>query len=540
MRLLKIGSSPDCDIVLNSRRVSALHAELIMLNNGDILLEDKGSTNGTFVNNQPIKQGASIPVRRGDLIRFADMELQWSSVPQPSNNSMFKKIYGIGSNMRYNDIQVTGNTVSRFHATLKIDKNGRAFIEDHSMNGTSINGKRIPAHQNVRVKRGDDVVVGGVPVDLKPYIKGDIGGTLLKSLAGIAAVAAVVAFILWLKPNPDGDNPTIEELMHATVMVYGEYRVVATIKTNPYPNIIPSTFVFGYNSIDNDWVLDSNHPAGYFGTAFFISQYGEMGTNRHVARPWDYFVTNSQKISIYTQVKAAVMEAVKQKEKEIKETKEKNKDLLDLLSAVYNVDEDDFFVYENAQNSLLSSSNIDIDGIGTFLGVLRCGQTYSQFDPKRGFEDCQVIAVGGKQNDALGSEEYVDVAMLRLHTPETPSGIKHYSMQTARFDETQLKIGEQLHAWGYPDGADEAFILSNGTQINPFYADLKVSKPPVDYQFEVQGTSQHGSSGSPVFDEKRNLVGVLWGGRGETKSYICNIKYLVEMFDKYNFEKHHR
>ena len=108
MRLLKIGSSPDCDIVLNSKRVSSFHAELIMLNNGDILLEDKGSTNGTFVNNQLIKQGVSVPVRRGDLIRFADTELQWASVPQPSDNSMFKKIYGIGSNIRYNDIQVTG------------------------------------------------------------------------------------------------------------------------------------------------------------------------------------------------------------------------------------------------------------------------------------------------------------------------------------------------------------------------------------------------------------------------------------------------
>ena len=97
MRLLKIGSSPDCDIVLNSRKVSYLHAELIMLNNGDILLEDKGSTNGTFVNNQLVRQGASVTVRRGDLIRFGDTELQWSAVPQPTNNSMFKKIYGIGS-----------------------------------------------------------------------------------------------------------------------------------------------------------------------------------------------------------------------------------------------------------------------------------------------------------------------------------------------------------------------------------------------------------------------------------------------------------
>ena len=238
MRLLKIGSSPDCDIVLNSKRVSALHAELIMLNNGDILLEDKGSTNGTFVNNQPIKQGASVPVRRGDLIRFGDMELQWAAVPQPTDNSMFKKIYGIGSNMRYNDIQVTGNTVSRFHATLKIDKRGRAFIEDHSLNGTSINGKRIASHQNVRVKRGDDVVVGGIPVDLKPYIKRE--GIVLKSLAGVATVAAVVALLMMLfKPSEKWCDIFIVEIdpgeyVPSVVYVLSFYHYTAIFENDPF------------------------------------------------------------------------------------------------------------------------------------------------------------------------------------------------------------------------------------------------------------------------------------------------------------------
>ena len=54
MRLLKIGRSATNNIVLNSERVSTLHAELILLDSGEMLLVDKSSTNGTFVNNKRI------------------------------------------------------------------------------------------------------------------------------------------------------------------------------------------------------------------------------------------------------------------------------------------------------------------------------------------------------------------------------------------------------------------------------------------------------------------------------------------------------
>ena len=87
MRLLKIGRDPSCDIVLYSEKVSSLHAEITLMNSGDILLEDKGSRNGTFIQNQAIKPGKPVNVRRGDAIRFGDVELQWSQVPMPEDNS---------------------------------------------------------------------------------------------------------------------------------------------------------------------------------------------------------------------------------------------------------------------------------------------------------------------------------------------------------------------------------------------------------------------------------------------------------------------
>ena len=47
MKLIKIGNSPKCDLKLDSEFVSALHAEMTILDDGQILLEDKNSKNGT-------------------------------------------------------------------------------------------------------------------------------------------------------------------------------------------------------------------------------------------------------------------------------------------------------------------------------------------------------------------------------------------------------------------------------------------------------------------------------------------------------------
>ena len=117
MRIIKIGSSSNCDIVLHSTYVSALHAEITILDSGEIFIEDKRSTNGTFVGNKRIQPGAETRVRRGDYVRFADVELAWGQVPVAENNSNYKKVINIGSNYR-NDIVVNGAGVSRFHATV--------------------------------------------------------------------------------------------------------------------------------------------------------------------------------------------------------------------------------------------------------------------------------------------------------------------------------------------------------------------------------------------------------------------------------------
>lgn len=543
MRLLKIGSSPDCDIVLNSRKVSSLHAELIMLNNGDILLEDKGSMNGTFVNNQPVKQGASVPVRRGDLIRFADTELQWASVPQPSNNSMYKKIYGIGSNMRYNDIQVTGNTVSRFHATLKIDKNGRAFIEDHSLNGTSINGKRIPAHQNVRVKRGDDVVVGGIPVDLKPYIKADIGSTLLKVGGGVAALAAVVALMLMIvgpNKNSGGCSGKVDayEYFSSVAYVHAYYHYTAKIEGDPFVAIcqkynIPysSEYKIGIDSKGRmGFISDTSafQPIGYGATAFFISKDGKMITNRHVAAPWK-FASEAEKAEINRIV-------TKLKEENMSANQLKSYDDLNALyyDGIYGsmISRVAYLLFDK---NLMSASDLDatikiykncpvtINGELDYIAVGYPNRRYSNIDE---FERCTAIAEAKDEN--------VDIALLQLNSGVTPPTVKRtFDLNKSILNSKGIvPLKDRYYYIGYPAGA--AFnIREDG--LRPQAKEVLVSRAPERYTIDLQGEVIGGASGSPVFDKRGRLIGVISSHYliGSTMGRCELIKYAKELYDEF-------
>jgi EAL domain-containing protein (putative c-di-GMP-specific phosphodiesterase class I) len=68
-----IGRHPDCSLNLNIDRISRLHARFEQ-RDGEIWLEDLGSTNGTFINHQPISGLARLAV--GDVIHLADHEFR--------------------------------------------------------------------------------------------------------------------------------------------------------------------------------------------------------------------------------------------------------------------------------------------------------------------------------------------------------------------------------------------------------------------------------------------------------------------------------
>ena len=70
---LRLGRSPDCEVVIEHEGISRMHAVLRMAS-GRIEIEDLGSRNGTYVNDESAGRRA---LQAGDVVRLGqDVELE--------------------------------------------------------------------------------------------------------------------------------------------------------------------------------------------------------------------------------------------------------------------------------------------------------------------------------------------------------------------------------------------------------------------------------------------------------------------------------
>lgn len=64
---MTVGRGSSCDVVIEQDRLSRTHAKLIA-GDGVLMVEDLGSTNGTFINDNPVK--AATAAKNGDVVKF--------------------------------------------------------------------------------------------------------------------------------------------------------------------------------------------------------------------------------------------------------------------------------------------------------------------------------------------------------------------------------------------------------------------------------------------------------------------------------------
>jgi len=67
----RVGRSPDADFTIPHSTVSGLHCELILRESG-VTVRDLDSTNGTFVNNEPVREAT---LAAGQTLRLGDVVL---------------------------------------------------------------------------------------------------------------------------------------------------------------------------------------------------------------------------------------------------------------------------------------------------------------------------------------------------------------------------------------------------------------------------------------------------------------------------------
>ena len=513
MRLIKIGRDATCDIVLHSEKVSSLHAEITLMNSGDILLEDKGSRNGTFIQNQAIKPGKPVNVRRGDAIRFGDVELQWSQIPLPEDNSAYRAIYGIGSHFN-NDIQISGGTVSRYHATIKVGKDNKVYIVDHSKNGTTVDGQRITPNSPHRIKKNSAVVCGGVPVNLKntPI---QWPSEAWKTILGAAAAVLVLlgaGFGIYKALSSNNSTMSDKELYarynHSVVMLVGIYHYEVTIGDLNIENLnaalprgvtkIPIKLLPAgdkykeIGSLSSKQLIEAFDKSGtYGGTGFFISNDGQLITNLHVVKPWLF--------------------------------KGEGENLQRMIAKM-------FAAYAPYFNELIGSkmfdaylSEVKVNGVLDYVALIPHGEVFDADNINK----CRVISAGEDINK--------DVALVQTITKRLPTSectIVNIKDSIDVRDEA-LTVGEHIYTLGFPmlnslqDQQSENGIqlLARGGSITQIFN---------EYEFGFDAASFGGASGSPIFNSNGMLIGILNAGAHHVTqgfNYGVKAKYIKELLD---------
>ena len=517
MKLLKIGRDPSCDIVLHSDKVSSLHAEITLMNSGDILLEDKGSHNGTFIQNQAIKPGKPVNVRRGDAIRFGDVELMWSQVPMPEDNSAYKAIYGIGSHFN-NDIQISGGTVSRYHATIKVGRDNKVYIVDHSKNGTTVDGQKITPNNPYRIKKSSAVVCGGVPVNLKTtpiQWPSEAWKTILGAVAAVLILFGVGFGVSKMINNEDGivdDKELYARYNHSVVMLMGIYHYEVSIgdlnlealnATLPPDARIPTKLLpmrndyIDVSSYSSRQLIDSLDKKGvYGGTGFFISNDGQLVTNLHVVKPWLFNGEGERLQRMFARW------------------------------FTHHVD----YLNRLGRTTIFNAylSEVKVTGVLDYVALIPHGEVFDADNINK----CRVISAGDDTNK--------DVALVQTVTKRLPTNdctIVNVKDSIDISDEA-LTIGGHIYTLGFPlltslqDQQNENGIqlLARGGSITQILN---------EYQFGFDAASFGGASGSPIFNDKGMLVGILNAGVNSTEgfNYGVKAKYIKELLDSPHINK---
>lgn len=553
MKLLKVGSGSGCNITLHSQFVSGVHAELILLDNGEVLIEDKGSTNGTFVGNQRLRPNVETKIMRGDLVRLGDTELPWQFVPV-MRTANYRHIYNIGSSLR-NDVKLTSQFGSRYHATLFIDDKGKATIVDNgSKNGTEVNGVRIAKDKPIAIKRGDKVVCGDEDVtdQLKPLLPAKANIPLIAGI-GVGALALILAGIFLLPKLFGGSEPTspmtaaadsaavaaqapathdIAEIRKAVVYVTARYQLA--VKLEPCPisqEVWQEIFQGNVNPGEIPFRAIEDSPSGvynssYTATAFFLDREGNLATNHHVAEPWTAMSeTDQQRILTLWEQALIFREIPSGARGQV------------IFAANERLTGDAGLVWRAIKAQAAATGNVTIAGVNSIIRQIKkatpkisgkiediCvgypGRNYTHADE---YERCYVRAVSDNKE--------CDISILQLNNKKTPDDIT-FVFSPDNFYTGSIEPGKDKLTWvGYPRGT--SWNLEN-SQLEPTIRETKCTKIPSGYSFEFDSEAQPGASGSPLFmTDTGQLVGIMWGERrgASTYSIACQAKYLQKLYN---------
>ncbi|MDP4813478.1 MAG: FHA domain-containing protein [Saprospiraceae bacterium] len=466
MIIVSIGRNPDNKVVIkdNSNSVSGNHGEIKIFDNGSMYYKDI-SRNGSMINGRLI-HNTECPVQRGASIIFPNNnKLDWDEVPYPSQLKNVKEEISIGKNPD-NKIQINASQSSRYHAVLKITSDGKYYIYDQSLNGTTVNGSKVPKYQDYLIKRKDKILFAdSQALDWKQIPKKE---SKIKFLIPVAVLLIIGLISIGTYKNLTPVNIS-QKYNKAVCLVYNRYYLA-------YMDGQDTLYYIGENGIIDfkyeSYKLDELDPFVVTGTGFFMNTEGEVVTNKHVAAPWESDLAIDKEVM----------------QKKIGEI--------------------------DSRYTGQIRYNPKIVGVPVDLGLFVNNSSLDKDDPYKTAIECDFIKIA--------SEKEVDLALIQTKEKKLPSTVNFINRSDIISNSSEIGIDDDITIIGFPMGFNLA-LKNSESKIKSTSNHGKVSKISDKFEIQYDAGSTHGASGSPVFNKEGKLIAVNYAGMEKAQGFNFGI-----------------
>lgn len=518
MSTIKIGRSKACDCVFSDPSVSKEHAMLYYDGSTQqYRLKDLNSTNGTAVNRRPLTEERV--VTKEDRISFGGYDTTLTAILETAKRQAAQKKAAAQRNALQGrlmpgalligrdpgcTIRLAAPDVSKQHAQLYIDAQGNPAISDlGSTNGTFVNGQRVT---QATLRPGDSVRVASQELAWQQYVRipeppqQPVQRRKRRSLAWLwitlaavfAGCAAVAIWYFW--PNKMNEKQIADNYTNsvawvvnvygfkvyvdgedATATVYRAERLTGTQNEVLEKNFGAEVMSEYVHIEDGDLKAGPNMAQG---TAFFISDDGKLATNLHIAKPW------------------------------LAGDEEQANQIMDRVKRMN-------FLQGNFEVAL---TKIKVEPVCVGMVLVLNGDIFDETN----FKKCKLL----KGGDNLEK----DVAVIQLLDKKTPDMVKKFvDLNEAETDPKATKQGEKIFTIGFPYGLQ--INLTDKEEVRNQIGSGICSNDYGEFLFGFNAPIAGGASGSPIFNERGHLVGVVSQATQGSNSFNrgVKVKHLLDL-----------
>jgi len=170
-------------------------------------------------------------------------------------------------------------------------------------------------------------------------------------------------------------------------------------------------------------------------------------------------------------------------------------------------------------NYLNYVSQVKVEGIVDFIYAIPHGEF---FDGKTAYSCMEITA---------SEDPEMDVAILKAMLPghKLPDTAKFIDLSSLP-DRTQYKPGTKIYTIGFPMATALQDIEKK--TLEAIFSEGNMSNSNNNYDFGHSAQASNGSSGSPVFNDKGELIGIISSGYGNGFNFAVRAEFIAKLVEQ--------